>query len=181
MFAPATFSLFIREYPKDRGGFDEFKIARSIEKGGQIDAYGVGTKMGVSADAPYLDIAYKLVQYDGRPVLKLSSGKKTLVGEKQVFRSEENGLISKDTIALRQENLPGEPLLQPVMREGARQHPQESLNDIRSRFQEEFEKLDGACKLLQKPSSFPVELSSGLQKEQKEVVQEVREKELGES
>jgi nicotinic acid phosphoribosyltransferase len=86
MFAPATFSLFIREYPDDRayfvsGGFDEFKIADALAKGAKIDAFGVGTKMGVSADAPFLDIAYKLVKYDGRPVLKLSSGKKTLVEE----------------------------------------------------------------------------------------------------
>jgi len=67
------------------GGFDEYKIAKVLEQGAEIDAFGVGTKMGVSADAPYTDIAYKLVEYDGRPVLKLSMGKKTLVGQKQAF------------------------------------------------------------------------------------------------
>ena len=35
------------------------------------------TKMGSSADQPYIDFAYKLVLYDGRPTLKLSTGKVT--------------------------------------------------------------------------------------------------------
>jgi nicotinate phosphoribosyltransferase len=91
------------------GGFDEFKIDKSIRKGAEIDAYGVGTKMGVAADSPYIDIAYKLVQFDGRPVIKLSSGKKTLVPPKQIFRKEKDGLLAADTIALREEILEGEP------------------------------------------------------------------------
>ncbi len=89
MSATATFSLFICKYPQNRGylenvvivasgGFDEYKIADSVKNGAAIDAYGVGTKMGTSADSPYTDMAYKLVQYNGRPVLKLSTGKKPL-------------------------------------------------------------------------------------------------------
>ena len=83
-------------------GFDEFKIARTQESGGPIDAYGVGSKLGVSADAPYFDIAYKLVQYADRPVMKLSTSKVTYVGKKQVFRSYDgNGQMAGDLIALR--------------------------------------------------------------------------------
>ena len=41
------------------GGFDEYKIAQYIQEGAEIDAFGVGTKTGISADAPYADIAYK--------------------------------------------------------------------------------------------------------------------------
>lgn len=54
--------------------------------------YAVGTKVGTSADAPYLDSAYKLVEYDQRPVLKLSEGKATAPGCKQVFRR--NGMTT---------------------------------------------------------------------------------------
>jgi len=43
------------------GGFDEFKIQKILTDGANIDAFGVGTKMGVSADAPYLDMAYLLM------------------------------------------------------------------------------------------------------------------------
>ena len=68
------------------GGLDELEIARLLDAGAAIDGFGVGTKMGVSADAPFLDLVYKLVEVDGRPVLKLSAGKATLPGRKQVWR-----------------------------------------------------------------------------------------------
>ena len=76
--------------------------------------------MGVSADAPWSDIAYKLVEYDNRPVLKLSTGKVSLPGKKQVFRvCDQQDQLQKDTIALRGENVVGaEPLLKKVMTEG---------------------------------------------------------------
>jgi len=163
------------------GGFDEFKIDRLLEEGGDIDAFGVGTKMGTSADAPYTDMAYKLVQYDGRPVLKLSSGKKTLVGEKQVFRFYQKDKIHRDLIALRDERLEGEPLLKQVMKGGKRLQDPESLETIRQRFEKEFEKLDGKHKSLEGPEEVAVDLAPGLRELQKKVVHEVKEKELGES
>jgi nicotinate phosphoribosyltransferase len=163
------------------GGFDEYKIARMIEKGGEIDAFGVGTKMGVSADAPYTDMAYKLVKYDGRPVLKLSSGKKTLVDEKQVFRMKEGDRLAGDMIALRNESLEGEPVLRKLMRKGRRMEATEPLPKIKERFQKEFAMLDEEHRRLEDPSPFPVRLSCGLKKLQEQVIHEVREKELGES
>jgi nicotinate phosphoribosyltransferase len=163
------------------GGFDEFKIARLLERGAKIDAFGVGTKMGVSADAPYNDIAYKLVKYDGRPVLKLSTGKKTLVDEKQVFRTKKNGRLVKDCIALRHEEQPGEPLLAPVMEKGQRRREADPLEAIRKRYLEEFDTLDASHKSLEKPETYPVELAPELKSLQDEVVHEVIVKELGES
>jgi len=68
------------------GGLDEFEVDELLRAGAPIDAFGVGTKVGVSADAPWTDCAYKLVEYAGRPVLKLSTKKQTLPGPKQVFR-----------------------------------------------------------------------------------------------
>lgn len=163
------------------GGFDEYKIAQVLAEGAEIDAFGIGTKMGVSADAPYTDIAYKLVQYDGRPVLKLSTGKRTLVGEKQVFRTKDNGRLVKDTIGLRKEDLEGEPLLSPVMEQGTRLAPLEPLDAMRERFQKDFDAMDDELKELKKPKPYPVELGRGLVKLQDEVIHEVIEKELGES
>jgi len=163
------------------GGFDEYKIAKVIEEGAEIDAFGVGTKMGVSADAPYADIAYKLVNYDGRPVLKLSTGKRTLVGEKQVFRITDGNSLKKDIIALRDEELEGEPLLKPVMKKGKRLQSSPSLNEIRERFQLEFSMLDDTYKRLVNPETFPVELGPKLEALQKQVIFKIREKELGKS
>ena len=73
------------------GGLDEVEIDRLVRGGAPIDAFGVGTRMGVSADAPSLDSAYKLVEYDGRPILKLSEAKATEPGRKQVFRRAGRG------------------------------------------------------------------------------------------
>ena len=178
--------LFDREgFPEVKifasGGFDEYKIQEVIRRGARIDAFGVGTKMGVSADAPYADIAYKLVKYAGQPVLKLSSGKKTLVDEKQIFRTTENGQPIRDTIALRQEACEGEPLLQEVMHAGRRRFRPEPLRDIRQRCQAELQQLDEAHTALFDPMEYPVDLSPGLQKLQAEAVHAVRERELGES
>jgi len=163
------------------GGFDEFKIADALDRGARIDAFGVGTKMGVSADAPYTDIAYKLVKYDGRPVLKLSTGKKTLVDEKQVFRAYSEGMAVSDTITLRNEKGPGDPLLGPVMEGGRRVAPGDSLDTIRERFRQDFAALDPACKALKNPRAYPVHLGPELEALQERVVHEVIEKELGES
>ncbi len=163
------------------GGFDEYRIDDILGRGAAIDAFGIGTKMGVSADSPYTDIAYKLVDYDGRPVLKLSTGKKTLVSRKQVYRFEDNGRPARDTIALREEEHDGEPLLREVMRGGSRLSPPEAAGDIRDRFASEFGRLDERYRRLRDPDAFPVDLSPDLQKLQDRVVHRVVEKELGES
>jgi nicotinate phosphoribosyltransferase len=163
------------------GGFDEFKIARVLSQGAEIDAFGVGTKMGVSADAPYTDMAYKLVWYDGRPVLKLSSGKKTLVGKKQVCRVLRDGKMTKDMLVLRDEPVEGEGLLEEVMRGGRRVKEPESLQSIRARFQADFSALDEGCRKLESPSLYEVEIGPELKKLQERAVHEVTQKELGES
>ena len=70
------------------GGLDEIDIARLVDAGAPIGGFGVGTKLEASSSAPFLDMAYKLVELDGRPVLKLSAGRATLPGRKQVWRRE---------------------------------------------------------------------------------------------
>jgi nicotinate phosphoribosyltransferase len=165
------------------GSFDEDKIARVLAEGARIDAFAVGTKMGVSADAPYFDIAYKLVRYADRPVMKLSTGKVTLVDKKQVLRFyDDQGAMQRDTIALRRESLPGgAPLLQPVMAGGRITRPLPTLTESRKYFQAQFARLPEVHQVLQDPTPYPVSLSSGLQELQSRVVQQIRQRELGES
>lgn len=113
------------------GGLDEYHVDRLVRAGAPIDVYAVGTRVGVSADAPYLDSAYKMVAYDGRPVMKLSSAKITAPGAKQIFRSHSG----PDVIALRHEQ-PGSgvrPLLRPVMRNGRRVSEAPELREARER------------------------------------------------
>lgn len=166
------------------GGFDEFKIARVLAEGGKVDSFAVGTKMGVAADAPYFDCAYKLVKYAGRPVMKLSTGKVTLVDKKQIYRYyDSQGMMLRDTIALRAEEPPaeGRPLLEPVMAGGRVSRPLPTLKQSRDNFLSQFALLPEPYKDLEEPPAFPVELSNGLQGLQARVEQEIRQRELGES
>lgn len=145
-------------------GFDEYKIARAIKEGAKIDGFGVGTKMGVSADAPYFDIVYKLVQYGDRPIIKLSTGKVNLAGKKQVFRrSDGQGRFIEDIIGTSNETMEGaRALLEPVMQDGKplRAHP--SLEEIRERFSKNFQALDDKYKAIEGASLYPVKVSDRL-------------------
>jgi nicotinate phosphoribosyltransferase len=146
------------------GGLDEWEIEALVRGGAPIDAFGVGTRMGVSADAPWLDMAYKLVEYEGRPVLKLSQGKATLPGAKQVFRFYDGkGAMARDVLALRGEQMPGgRPLLRQVMKEGRILGPLPTLQELRRHFQEEFARLPEPYKDLHSPAKYTVEVSPGI-------------------
>ncbi len=111
------------------GGLDEFQIADLVRADAAIDAFGVGTDLVTSGDRPSLEIAYKLVSYDGRPVVKRSAGKASLPGAKQVFR---RGPID-DVLALRDEHLEGRALLERVR--------SEDLATVRERARAELEQL----------------------------------------
>jgi nicotinate phosphoribosyltransferase len=113
------------------GGLDELEVAELVKAGAPVDAFGIGTQMGVSADAPYVDSVYKLTEYDGAPKLKLSSEKATAPGRKQVWRSGDGDLLT-----LRGEPGPdgAEAMLAPVMRNGRRLAPSPPLGQSRERF-----------------------------------------------
>ncbi len=149
------------------GGLDEFDLAELSSANAPYDLYGVGTRMGVSADQPWLDMAYKLVDYNGRPVLKLSTGKVSLPGRKQIFRSAE---LKGDVLGLREESHPGaDALLNKVMENGKKIAPLPSLKEIRANFLEEFAHLDDRYKSLRSPALYSVELSSRLKRLQEEI------------
>jgi nicotinate phosphoribosyltransferase len=108
------------------GGLDEILIDNLMRRGAPIDAFGVGSDMAVSSDAPNLDTVYKLVEFRGKGRTKLSEGKSVLPGRKQIYRIEEQGGAVKDILALAAEpapvvnGRPGRPLLVPVMKGGRR-------------------------------------------------------------
>jgi len=144
------------------GNLDEFEIERLLAAGAPIDSFGVGTKLDVSADAPYLDCVYKIQEYDGRPRRKRSQGKATWPGRKQVYREYDvAGHIGRDTIGLVGEPLPGSPMLQPVMRAG-RRLSQPSLEEARAHARREFATLPDRCRRLADPEPLVPEVSPGL-------------------
>ncbi len=158
------------------GSFDEFKIEDVLKRGADIDGFGVGTKMGVSADMPFTDMAYKLVEYKGRPILKLSEGKRTLVLPKQVYRGTQDNRLAGDVIALREERVEGTPLLQQVMKGGRKAGTGPGLDKIRERFLREFGMLESAYKRIRRPATFPVSLGPELERVQEKITSEMMKK-----
>jgi nicotinate phosphoribosyltransferase len=152
------------------GDLDEYRIEELLRKGAKIDSFGVGTKMGTSADRPYVDIIYKLCEKmdekgEFQPIMKLSEGKATLPGRKQVFRfKDENGNFVKDVIALDDEEMDGKPLLVKVVEKGKVIYDFPSLEEIRERALENLSKLPEKYKRLKNAAKYPVELSPKLKK-----------------
>jgi nicotinate phosphoribosyltransferase len=147
------------------GGLDEHLIDALVASAVPVDAFGVGTSLDISTDAPSLDMAYKLQQYAGKPRRKRSPGKETWAGVKQVFRERDaTGVISRDRIVLEAEpHSGGEPLLAEVLREGQRLGPLPELAAIRSRTRTELERLPVAVRSLEAGGSpFPVVISEAV-------------------
>ena len=151
------------------GDLDEYKIAELLSNNAKIDAFGVGTRMGTSADKPYVDVIYKLCETMNEkgkfsPIMKLSEGKATLPGRKQVFRfKDKKGNLAKDVIALADEKVKGEPLLVKVMENGKVTYNLPSLSEIRAAAQENLAKLPEKYKKLTEAPPYPVDLSPALE------------------
>ena len=143
-------------------GLDEYKIQKLVHSGAPIDAFGVGTKLAVVADAPDLDMAYKLVEYGGKGRLKLSAKKLLYPGRKQVFRQIENGQMVRDVIGRFDEPLAGERLLKPLFLCG-QPVTRIELTESRKCLQSELKRLPDHLRGLQAaPTSYPVHFSEQL-------------------
>ncbi|MDZ7841827.1 MAG: nicotinate phosphoribosyltransferase [Gammaproteobacteria bacterium] len=148
------------------GGLDEYGIRELIDAGVPVDGFGIGTALVVSNDAPHVDLSYKLVEYESRPRMKLSTGKVSLPGRKQVFRRSAGGRLAGDTLATAGEDLPGQPLLEQVMRNGKRTAAGRwTLEDARLRCARELDALPSALHALTRVAAeeaYPVAISPGL-------------------
>lgn len=146
------------------GDLDEYRIASLCADGVPVDLFGVGTQLGTSADSPYLGGVYKLVEDHNGPKIKLSTGKVTLPGRKQVHRFISDGRIRHDVISLRDETIPGShPLVCQVMRGGERTDDRETLEQMQARCLGAIEKLPPELTALESSSRFEVRLSAGLE------------------
>ncbi|MDJ0774681.1 MAG: nicotinate phosphoribosyltransferase [Mastigocoleus sp. MO_167.B18] len=152
------------------GDLDEWEIARLKAAGAQIDGYGLGTRL-VTGEP--VNGVYKLVEIDGIPVMKESSGKLTYPGRKQIFRSLLEGNIKADCLSLATEDTSGdpkilsggltqEPLLKLVMKTGQRIAESETIAQIRQRTALSVASLPEQAKNLNGPATVNVEISPAL-------------------
>jgi nicotinate phosphoribosyltransferase len=129
-----------------------------------IDAYGIGTSLVTSSDAPALDAVYKLQEYAGRPRRKRSANKATWPGRKQVYRHYDGaGKFARDVVTAEGDAQPGEPLLAPVMAQGRRLQPSPTLAAIRNHARGQLARLSAALAQLEDaPVQYPVEIAPAL-------------------
>ncbi len=157
------------------GNLDEFKIADLVDGGAPIDAFGVGTALITSDDAPSADYTYKLAEYAGRPRLKTSAGKLSLPGRKQVYRAvDAAGKIYADLVAVADESAqtvarefrpaPANvvPMLATQLDGGRRAMPRPTLLESRERALGGLESLSERGRALRRPAEYPVKLTAAM-------------------
>jgi nicotinate phosphoribosyltransferase len=157
------------------GNLDEYSIADLVRAGAPIDAFGVGTAMVTSADAPWLDLTYKLVEYRGSPRAKTSPDKASVPGRKQIYRAFDSlGVMAGDIITLVEEGAQTvaremkrpasdlKPLVVRRLENGRRLDPAATLTESRQFFSASFAKLDQRYKAIRKPDSYLVARSRAL-------------------
>ncbi|GIW93907.1 MAG: nicotinate phosphoribosyltransferase [Pirellulaceae bacterium] len=144
------------------GSLDEYALSELEKNRAPIDGYGIGSRLDTSADLPYLDCAYKLQEYAGRPCRKRSEGKATWPGRKQIFRRFQNGLLAGDSISLEDAPQPGQPLLELVMRGGRRTRPPVPLAELRESAARNLAQLPPAFCQLETDQRYPVEISEAI-------------------
>ncbi|MEM4390127.1 MAG: nicotinate phosphoribosyltransferase [Candidatus Micrarchaeia archaeon] len=146
------------------GDLNEYIIDRLVRAGAPIDAFGVGTEMSTSRDAPALNGIYKLCEDEAGPRMKLSKHKVTLPGRKQVWRRKKGGKFVGDVIGLADERLEGEPLLERVMADGRVVGELPTLAEIQARAKAQLAALPAGCRRLVRPAPYPVRLSDKLKR-----------------
>ena len=145
------------------GGINEDVLQSMMAARAPIDGFGIGVNLDASIDAPSLDCAYKLQEYAGKPRRKLSEGKVTWPGRKQVWRSYgTDGGMRGDILSLENDTQPGEALLAPVMRAGKRIEPAPALAQIRERAARELDRLPEPLRRLEPGINYPVQISEKL-------------------
>jgi nicotinate phosphoribosyltransferase len=145
------------------GGINEDVLQGMMKDGAPIDGFGIGVNLAASIDAPSLDCAYKLQDYNGTPKRKLSEGKQTWPGRKQVWRSfGSDGRMAGDVLTLEGDKQNGEPLIVEVMRGGKRVGATPTLADIRARAVRDLARLPEPLRQLQQGVDYPVAVGEAL-------------------
>ena len=145
------------------GGINEDILQGMMKARTPIDGFGIGVNLAASLDAPALDCAYKLQSYAGRPKRKLSEGKATWPGAKQVWRTyDADGRMRGDILSLETDRQPGEPLIVPVMRAGKLIASLPALAQIREHAARDLKRLAGPLARLESGFEYTVQVADAL-------------------
>lgn len=145
---------------------NEYKIKEIIDKKAPIDAFGVGTELTTSRDDPTISGVYKLMEYNNEPRIKISEGKVTYPGIKQVYRSyNKDDKLEEDLLSLDDEPIPvnSEPLLIPIIKKGKLVTILPKLDEIRDFYLENIRNLPETYKNLEQKEKFKLRVSEKLE------------------
>lgn len=154
------------------GDLTEYRIRDLLAAGAPIDMFGVGTEMVTSRDEPSLNTVYKLVAlHTPRGVvgtLKTSPEKQTFPFPKQVYRRRDPaGQFAEDWVTHHEEQLSGETLLVPVLREGRLLQPLPELSAIQQYCRSQLSSLPPYLRELEPAAQpYPVHFSERLRSAQ---------------
>jgi len=135
-------------------GVDEYSIDRWLAAGVPIDSFGVGTHFITSSDAPFLDMIYKLVEYEGEPRSKSSPGKATFPYRRQIQRHYAGGIMEHDEVVIASGD-GGQGLVKVYLRKGKTVEPLPALAGIRATYESGIAQLPDHLKTLAK-GEYPV-------------------------
>jgi nicotinate phosphoribosyltransferase len=144
---------------------NEYKIKQIIDNNVPIDAFGVGTELATSRDDPTIAGVYKLIEYNGRPKIKISEEKLTYPGKKQIYRIyNERGVFKEDILMLEDDEAPpnSEALLIPIMEKGILISNIPQLMEIQQYYLKNIKKLPGEYKTLDENHVFKLKISKKL-------------------
>jgi nicotinate phosphoribosyltransferase len=145
------------------GSVDEYVLEDLMIQKAPIDGFGIGTHMDTSADAPYLDCVYKLVEYAGKPRRKRSEGKVLWPGRKQVFRRYiDESRMAEDILSLESDQQSGEPLIELCMQGGKRTKASEALRALRARSLDQIRRLPTNLLSLKTAPAYPVTVAEAV-------------------
>ena len=148
------------------GGLDEYSIDALVRRAAPIDAFGVGTRVITSADAPYADFVYKLVEYKGKPMMKLSEGKASAPMRKQVFREwDADGAMARDVIAEMDADSPSqrsERLIYTAVENGRAARALPDLDEVREFHAERMARLPQNLRGVRPPGAYEADMSAAL-------------------
>ncbi|HEV2200605.1 MAG TPA: nicotinate phosphoribosyltransferase [Bryobacteraceae bacterium] len=160
------------------GDLSEHKIHELMAARAPIDAFGVGTELATSTDAPALGVVYKMVEIEcegeRRYTTKLSEDKHTLPGAKQIFRLPDRDVIGLATECYSCGCPDAEALQRPVILGGKLVEPLPTAARARECAAASLARLPASChSLFEAKDPWRVELSPELLKLDRKVRREV--------
>jgi len=162
------------------GDLNEYKIDQLINDRVPVDFFGVGTELVTSYDDPAMSGVYKIVESRSggvvHPTIKISPGKPSFPGKKQIYRFQEMEIYAKDLIALDSEPAPknGMPLLETYVQNGKLVRTLPSLLETQEFTQQNLAKLPESFHELTKPAEYDVGYSDNLKSLHESVAAELK-------